>query len=67
VTLHDPLLPIELLPEDWPGYVAYEFCRTLYKRSYRRAELFLRESLDTPESRLPDEAPHFHERFGGLD
>ena len=67
VTLHDPLLPSDLLPREWPGYRAYELCRTLYKRSYAKAELFLHESLGGPESHLPAEAPHFRERFGGLD
>lgn len=67
VTLHDPLLPSDLLPSDWPGHRAYELCRDLYKRSYRKAETFLHESLDTPDHRLPDEASYFHERFGGLD
>jgi phenylacetic acid degradation operon negative regulatory protein len=67
VALHDPLLPSDLLPEDWPGHRAYELCRTLYQRSYRRAEAFLHDALDTADRRLPDEAPYFHERFGGLD
>jgi phenylacetic acid degradation operon negative regulatory protein len=67
VALHDPLLPADLLPADWPGHRAYELCRDLYKRSYRKAEAFLHESLDTPDHRLPDEASYFHERFGGLD
>ena len=67
VALHDPLLPSDLLPADWPGHRAYELCRALYQRSYRRAEAFLHEALDTADRRLPDEAPYFHERFGGLD
>jgi phenylacetic acid degradation operon negative regulatory protein len=67
VALHDPMLPADLLPPDWPGQRAYELCGTLYKRSYRRAEAFLHESLDTAAIRLPEEAQYFHERFGGLD
>lgn len=29
-TLHDPRLPVEMLPKDWPGQTAYELCRTVY-------------------------------------
>jgi phenylacetic acid degradation operon negative regulatory protein len=66
VTLHDPLLPSELLPADWPGHQAYELCRRVYSLSYKRAEVHLREILDTADRHLPDAAPFFYERFGGL-
>jgi phenylacetic acid degradation operon negative regulatory protein len=67
VALHDPLLPAELLPKDWPGHRAYELCRVIYRRAYRKAEAFLHESLETPDRSFPEAAPYFHERFGGLD
>jgi len=66
VTLHDPLLPAELLPGDWPGHRAYELCRNVYSRTYKNAEMHLREMLDSNRGRLPDAAAFFYERFGGL-
>ena len=38
VTLHDPQLPTELLPSDWPETAAYALCRDLYRRTHERAE-----------------------------
>lgn len=31
LVLHDPQLPLDLLPRDWPGRAAYELARTLYR------------------------------------
>ena len=66
VILHDPRIPAEMLPEDWPGHAAYELCRDLYRLSYRQAELYLTETLGGADG-VPAEAAHyFYERFGGL-
>lgn len=32
-TLHDPRLPLAMLPADWPGVAAYTLCRELYGRT----------------------------------
>lgn len=64
--LHDPQLPIELLPQDWAGKIAYELCREVYSMTYKRAEDFIMGALREED---PDAAPcaeYFYERFGGL-
>jgi phenylacetic acid degradation operon negative regulatory protein len=38
VQLHDPMLPVELLPDPWPGARAYELARQLYQAVYAAAE-----------------------------
>src|SRR6267154_4402774 len=45
VTLHDPQIPAELLPEDWPGHYAYELCHRIYQLIYREAETFLAQTV----------------------
>ena len=45
VQLHDPQLPLTLLPASWPGTSAYELCRDLYQRTYAAAELYLVATL----------------------
>jgi len=65
VTLHDPQLPVELLPSDWPETAAYGLCRDLYRLTHERAERHLAvmlEHSDAPSSA----APYFYQRFGGL-
>lgn len=66
VQLHDPQLPIELLPTPWPGTVAYELARELYQRTHRASSEHIlaalqREALDTPPA-----SASFLTRFGGL-
>ena len=66
VTLHDPQLPAELAPADWPAPRAYALCRDLYRRAQRGAEDHLAATLRSAEGPLPAAAPYFHQRFGGL-
>ena len=47
VTLHDPQLPVELLPSDWPETAAYGLCRDLYRLTHERAERHLAAVLNT--------------------
>jgi phenylacetic acid degradation operon negative regulatory protein len=63
VLLHDPLLPAELLPEDWPGLDAYERCRSVYQHTYCEAEDYVIDILGPGAVAKP--APFFSERFGG--
>ncbi len=65
--LRDPQLPEELLPENWPGETARQLCRELYALTHREAENHLMSVLETANGRLPEAAPYFYERFGGLD
>ena len=65
--LRDPQLPEQLLPEDWPGGTARQLCRELYILTQKEAENHLMSVLVTGSGRLPEAAPYFYERFGGLD
>jgi phenylacetic acid degradation operon negative regulatory protein len=64
--LHDPRLPIELLPSDWAGKTAYELCRDIYAATWRRAEDFIMEALREEDPEAAPTADFFFERFGGL-
>jgi len=66
VTLHDPQIPAELLPEDWPGHYAYELCHRIYQLIYREAETFLAQTVGASGGALPELSPWFFQRFGGL-
>lgn len=64
--LRDPQLPEQLLPADWPGGTARQLCRELYVLTQKEAENHLMAVLQTASGRLPEAAPYFYERFGGL-
>jgi phenylacetic acid degradation operon negative regulatory protein len=66
VTLHDPQIPAELLPDDWPGRVARELCHRVYQAIYRDAEDFLSQTVRASGGTLPEISPWFYQRFGGL-
>jgi len=65
--LRDPQLPAQLLPSDWPGDAARQLCRDLYLSTQQGAEVHLMSTLQTTTGRLPEAAPYFYERFGGLN
>jgi len=64
--LRDPQLPDDVLPGDWHGAAARLLCRNLYRATYRQAEVYLGEVLETADGPLPQPAAYFYERFGGL-
>jgi len=64
VLLHDPLLPAELLPDEWPGRKAYDLCRSVYQMTYLEAEQYMRSVLGP--AAVPQPTPYFRDRFGGL-
>lgn len=64
--LRDPQLPDEVLPADWEGSAARLLTRNLYLLTYSLAEEHLSRVLQTAEGPLPDPAPYFYRRFGGL-
>jgi phenylacetic acid degradation operon negative regulatory protein len=41
VILRDPLLPLELLPEDWPGREAHDLCAMIYRAVAESADKWL--------------------------
>jgi phenylacetic acid degradation operon negative regulatory protein len=66
VQLHDPHLPVELLPAPWPGVQAYELARQLYRRLYAGAEQHIMLALRREDEQAPEAGPRFYQRFGGL-
>ncbi|GGY62495.1 phenylacetic acid degradation operon negative regulatory protein PaaX [Pseudoduganella albidiflava] len=66
VQLHDPQLPVELLPEPWPGAAAYELARELYLLTHAPAGEHVLEALRREQPDVADAGPVFFERFGGL-
>lgn len=67
VQLHDPQLPLELLPKNWPGKTAYELCSQIYRETYKSAEQYMLEILRQEDDNAPEAAAYFYRRFGGLD
>ena len=65
--LHDPQLPLQLLPSDWPGTIAYELCRQIYYSTWRGAEQHIQDTLRKEEPESGTVADYFFDRFGGLD
>jgi phenylacetic acid degradation operon negative regulatory protein len=66
VQLHDPMLPVELLPQPWPGAGAYALARAIYRATYAQAEAHLMAALQREDAHAPKADPSFYERFGGL-
>ncbi|SHG34716.1 phenylacetic acid degradation operon negative regulatory protein PaaX [Massilia sp. CF038] len=66
VQLHDPMLPVELLPDPWPGSQAYELARAVYRLTYAAAETHIMHALLREELHPPPADPSFFLRFGGL-
>lgn len=67
VQLHDPMLPLALLPEGWPGAQAYALARTLYQHWQAPAEAFVMEVLRREDPEAPPADAAFYLRFGGLE
>lgn len=66
VLLRDPQLPEQLLPQAWPGAAARQLCVDLYRITHKLTEQHLMNVLETANGPLPEAAPYFYERFGGL-
>jgi phenylacetic acid degradation operon negative regulatory protein len=64
--LHDPMLPIELLPDPWPGSDAYAVARAVYLKVYAQAELHIDAVLRREDDAAPPADAAFFQRFGGL-
>jgi phenylacetic acid degradation operon negative regulatory protein len=66
VQLHDPMLPVELLPDPWPGSNAYALTGAIYRLVAGPAEDHVLQVLraEEPDAPLADSA--YFARFGGL-
>ena len=66
VQLHDPMLPVELLPDPWPGSEAYALARALYRLTQAQAEAHIVATMRREDAGAPDADASFFQRFGGL-
>ena len=66
VQLHDPQLPVELLPTPWPGTLAYELARQIYLHVAAAAEQHIDAALRREDAAAPLAEAAFFDRFGGL-
>src|SRR5690606_13534978 len=67
IVLHDPQLPRQLLPSDWPGHAARSLCGKLYWNVFDLAEEHLEQLLGQDPMRYQTLKPYVQERFGGRD
>ncbi|TNC08906.1 phenylacetic acid degradation operon negative regulatory protein PaaX [Methylobacterium terricola] len=63
--LKDPLLPADLLPEDWPGAAARRLCATIYRAVAPAAEAWLDANATRDTGPLPLPGAEFAARFVG--
>jgi phenylacetic acid degradation operon negative regulatory protein len=66
VQLHDPMLPVALLPEPWPGSDAYELAKRIYRLAWAQAEEHVMAMLRKEDESTPPADSDFYDRFGGL-
>jgi phenylacetic acid degradation operon negative regulatory protein len=66
IHLRDPLLPVDLLPENWIGTAAYDLCRDLYRRLFAAAESHVASLAETLDGKLTAPSQDTLRRFGGL-
>jgi len=66
ILLKDPRLPADLLPDGWNGDAARTACAQIYKAIATRADAHLTDLMETYGGVIPDLAPTYDHRFGGL-
>jgi phenylacetic acid degradation operon negative regulatory protein len=66
VQLHDPMLPLALLPQPWPGSEAYALAQAIYRLVWAPAERHLMDVLRREDAEAPGADAGLAERFGGL-
>ena len=66
ILLRDPMLPQELLPNNWQGTTAYQLCRNIYRALFEPADRYLSATMQTADGPLPPPSNAFFARFGGL-
>ena len=64
VVLHDPLLPVALLPADWPGMAARQLCREIYRGLLSASEQWLDRHGSNENGHLPAAGAELGQRFG---
>ncbi len=66
VVLRDPLLPLALLPKDWPGSAARTLCGTIYRALLAPSEQWLDRHGSNENGSLPKAAADLRRRFDML-
>jgi phenylacetic acid degradation operon negative regulatory protein len=66
VQLLDPMLPLALLPQPWPGSEAYALAQAIYRLVWAPAERHLMDVLRREDAGAPEADAGLAERFGGL-
>lgn len=66
ILLRDPDIPEAMLPQDWPGFEAYELIKHMYKQLARPSVDYICDSMGSEEGPLPGPRESFYERFGGI-
>ena len=66
VQLHDPMLPVALLPQPWPGTRAFELARAIYRSTVEQSEQHVMAVLRRENPHAPEADAAFYARFGGL-
>ena len=64
VVLRDPLLPMALLPGDWPGRAARTLCGEIYRALLPSSEQWLDQHGSNENGTLPKAIPELGRRFG---
>jgi phenylacetic acid degradation operon negative regulatory protein len=67
VQLHDPMLPLALLPQPGPGSEAYALAQAIYRLVWMPAERHLMDVLRREDDAVPEADATLRKRFGGLD
>jgi len=65
IVLHDPQLPVEMLPKAWPGHTARTLCGRLYWKLFDASEVHLHAVAGQGQERYTALAPEVLQRFGG--
>src|SRR5215470_13209146 len=64
VVLRDPLLPVALLPRDWPGRAARTLCGDIYRALLSPSEQWLDRHGSNENGQLPKATVELSRRFG---
>ncbi|HEY9281668.1 MAG TPA: PaaX family transcriptional regulator C-terminal domain-containing protein, partial [Eoetvoesiella sp.] len=65
IVLHDPQLPQQMLPSNWPGHAARQLCGRLYWKVFEQAERYLNAILQRDSTHYQALKPYVYKRFGG--
>lgn len=65
IVLHDPQLPMPMLPDSWPGSAARELCGRLYWALFAASEIHLEAIASRENTHYRPLPPAIDQRFGG--